>query len=372
MQMIKGAKSKTGDVENQICQLILRRSLPEGAQVPSETMICENYHVSRITARRAIANLVSRGVLYTEHGRGSFVKSFAQTQKIYGADVFSHTIGLFMPRNGYFLSAIYGVEDVVKNVGFRIFVSSVFENLQEHTKEILNYAAGGMDGVVINTPESSPYPQVYMELFRKLKNVVVFNSPSPVPEIASVSSDDVEGMVQAMRYLFSLGHRRIAFLCGETCIATTRDRLSGYRQALMECGDAEPEILIECREYIPDDAYRKMTEFLESGAKMPTALVCATDRLASHAYRSLLEHGCRIPEDVSVIGYGNVVDIAYRLTPALTSVDQYPQEQGRLAGELLLKQIFRQEIPVCQLKVAPTLHIKNSCTVPKQNRNREV
>lgn len=364
--MMKCVKSKTGDVENRLCQLILRRSLPEGAQVPSETMICENYHVSRITARRAIANLVSKGVLYTEHGRGSFVKSFAQTQKIYGGDELSHTIGLFMPRDSYFLSAVYGVEDVVKNAGFRIFVSSFPGHFQVHAEEILRYTASGMDGAIIDTPESSPYPQAYMELFRKLKNVVIFNSPAPSPEIASVFSDDVEGMIQVMRYLFSLGHRRIAFFGGETTVAATRDRLSGYRQALMEHGEAEPEILIECKEYITDDASRKMKEFLESGAVLPTAFVCATDQLASSACRCLLEHGFRIPEDVSVTGYGNVVDIAYRLTPALTSVDQHPQEQGRLAGELLLKQIFKQEIPKRQLKIIPTLHIKNSCTVPKQ------
>ena len=368
--MGKGLKSKTDDVENQICQLILKRSLPEGAQIPSESMICENYHVSRITARRAVANLVSKGVLYTEHGRGSFVKSFAQTQKIYGADVLSHTIGLFMPRDGYFMSAVYGVEDVVKNAGFRIFVSSFSsESFRDHAKEILDYAAGGMDGAIINTPESSPYPSEYLELFQKLKNVVVFNSPSPSPEIASVSSDDVEGMTQVMRYLFSLGHRRIAFLGGETCVATTRDRLSGYRQALMECPGAEKEIVLFCKEYVADDACRVLGRCLESDAPLPTALVCATDELASYAYRSLLSHGIRIPEEISVIGYGNL-DLAYKLTPPLTSVDHHPQEQGRLAGELLLRQIFRQEIPVRQMRVQPSLHIKQSCAVPKQQERK--
>ncbi len=365
--MIKCARSKTDDVENQICQLILKRSLPEGAQVPSESMICENYHVSRITARRAVANLVSKGVLYTEHGRGSFVKSFVQTQRIYGADVLSHTIGLFMPRDGYFMSAVYGVEDVVKNAGFRIFVSSFSGTFREHAKEILDYTADGMDGAIIDTPESSPYPSAYLELFQKLKNVVIFNSPSPSPEIASVSSDDVEGMVQVMRYLFSLGHRRIAFLGGETCVATTRDRLSGYRQALMECPDAAEEIVLLCKEYVPDDPCRVLGGYLESGAKRPTALVCATDELASYAYRTLLENGLRIPEDISVTGYGNV-DIAYKLTPPLTSVDQHPQEQGRLAGELLLRQIFKQDIPARCLTVTPSLHIKQSCAVPKKDK----
>ena len=102
---------------------------------------------------------------------------------------------------------------------------------------------------------------------------------------------------------------------------------------------------------------------------LPTALVCATDELASYAYRSLLSHGIRIPEEISVIGYGNL-DLAYKLTPPLTSVDQHPQEQGRLAGELLLRQIFRQEIPVRQMRVQPSLHIKQSCAVPKQQERK--
>ena len=365
--MIKSVRSKTDDVENQICQLILKRFLPEGAQVPSESMICENYHVSRITARRAVANLVSKGVLYTEHGRGSFVKSFAQTQRIYGADVLSHTIGLFMPRDGYFMSAVYGVEDVVKNAGFRIFVSSFSGTYREHAKEILDYTMDGMDGTIINTLESSPYPSAYLELVQKLKNVVILNSPSPSPEIASVSSDDVEGMVQVMRYLFSLGHRRIAFLGGETCVAATRDRLFGYRQALMECPEAAEEIVLLCKEYVPDDPCRVLGGYLESGAERATALVCATDGLALYAYRTLLENGLRIPEDISVTGYGNV-DTAYKLTPLLTSVDQHPQEQGRLAGELLLRQIFKQDIPTRCLTVTPSLHIKQSCAVPKKDK----
>lgn len=355
--MYKRVKNKTGELENQLCELIIRKSMQEGSLIPSETMICEKHRVSRITARRAVGNLVAKGVLYTEHGRGSFVKSFDQARKIYGEDTLTRRIGLFMSRDNYFIQAVHGIEDVLKDAGFKIFYSS--NKHYNETKEIESYI-NEIDGALFCPVESSPYPRKYLELFGKFKNLVIFNAPAPQENIASVSTDDIFGMQQIMRYLFSLGHRRIAFVVGETIVSTNLDRLSGYRQALAECSDACPEIIVECKEYLPDDVYFQMNKFLDSTIELPTAVVCANDYLAQGVYRSLREHKLRIPEDISVTGYGNV-DISFQLNPSLTTVEQHPYAQGRLAAEMLLKQIFKLNIPEMQPKIKPAIEIKNSC-----------
>jgi len=364
------SKNKTGDVEELICRAILNDSLREGTPIPSETMLCERAGVSRITVRRAVANLVETGVLYTEHGRGSFVKSFSRTREIYQKGNLFRNIGLYMPRNGYFMNAFYGIESAVRNAGFRIFVSSVATTAKccrDHADAIRKEYESNLDGLILMPRETAPYPQEYLDLFREIPNLVLFNSSSPEEPVASVSSNDMDGMLQVMRYLISLGHRRIAFFYGMEKTQTNQIRLAAYRTGLAECPECEPEILIHCEdEYTMDSLYGTVKEYMLHCGTPPTAIVCATDKLAIPVYRILGESGLKIPGDISVTGFGNVPEITCMLTPALTSVEQYPEEQGRLAGELLLSLIFKQNITEKQISLATNLHIRNSCALAKK------
>ena len=366
-EMILERKSKTDLLEEQLCRHILRESLDTGAVLPSENMICRQFKVSRVTVRRAIANLADQNVVYSERGKGLFVKSLENTRRIYGADVLTRNIALFFHRNEYTLPAIFGIEDVVKNAGFRLTFCSLGKEYEQNARNILSHAKQGIDACVVTPMEMTPYPPVYIEMFRKLKNPIVFDADPPDDSIPSVRTDDFAGIRQVMDYLFSLGHRRIAFVGGEPLTSSNTDRRNAYRSALAECADAEPEIILEVREYLRNHLTEVLEEYLAHTAKrdLPTAIVCSNDSLAETVFRILSNHGLRIPEDISLTGYANL-KCAYQTTPSITTVEQHPYEQGHRLGELLLKLIFKQEIPERHIKITPTLQINPSCSPPRK------
>ena len=359
-------KSKTEFIRDEICRYILKHSLDEGALLPSENTLCEQFKVSRVTVRRAIASLAKDNVVFSLHGKGLFVKSLENARKTYGADLLTGNIGLFLNRNEFTLPAIFGIEDVVKPAGFHLTYCSLGGNHEQNVSNMLSVMRNGMDGCAIIPIEATPYPEVYLDAFQKMKNIVILDADSPEDAIPSVRTDDIAGIRQVMRYLISLGHRRIAFMGGELLTSSNTDRYNAYRLALAECPDAEKEIILSIREYIPNHAEQVLTEYLKRTKKedLPTAVVCTNDKLAGKVIGVLQSAGFRIPEDISVTGYANMKQ-AYVTVPAITTVEQQPYEQGRMVGELLLKLIYRQEIPNRHIRVKPNLQINQSCTVPR-------
>lgn len=362
-------KSKTEFIRDEICRYILKHSLDEGALLPSENALCEQYKVSRVTVRRAIAGLAKDNVVFSLHGRGLFVKSLENTRKTYGADLLTGNIGLFLHRNEFTLPAIFGIEDIVKPAGFHLTYCSLGGNHEQNVANMLSIMRNGMDACVLIPVEATPYPEIYLNAFRKMKNIVILDADSPDDSIPSVRSDDIAGIRQVMHYLFSLGHRRIAFIGGELLTSSNTDRCNAYRLALAECPDAGKEIILNIREYIPNDAEQVFSEYLKHTAKeeLPTAVVCTNDNLASKVIGVLRTAGLRVPEDISVTGYANMKQ-AYMTVPSITTVEQNPSEQGRMVGELLLKLIYRQEIPDRHIRVMPNLQINRSCAVPRNSR----
>ncbi|MBY8851494.1 LacI family DNA-binding transcriptional regulator [Saccharothrix longispora] len=165
---------------------------------------------------------------------------------------------------------------------------------------------------------------------------VLPSEPSPLPRVLP---DEVRGGRAAARVLLDAGHGEGIHVIGagpdgDVPFGRTAalDRLAGVRQALGEAG-VEVESGRPCRWWLPQHGFEATRELLRG--ERPRALVCLDDRLAFGAYQALQDAGLSVPDDVSVVSFGDH-PVASWLRPGLTTVAFPHHDLGAKAVDLLL------------------------------------
>ncbi|MFF9017435.1 LacI family DNA-binding transcriptional regulator [Streptomyces sp. NPDC014870] len=161
--------------------------------------------------------------------------------------------------------------------------------------------------------------------------LVLVGRPPLGPDVPAltVEYDNSGGAFAAASHLLSAGHRKIAILAGEPGYTTSDQRLDGYRRAMAAYGiEPDPNLLL--RGHLTRGAGIQMTRELLVSQKDFTAILAASDAVASGAYGALFEAGRSVPDDVSVVGFDDV-PVAEDLRPALTTVHLPHEELGRTA-----------------------------------------
>lgn len=156
-----------------------------------------------------------------------------------------------------------------------------------------------------------------------------------------VDSDNRGGARTAVRHLVSLGRTRIAHLTGALDQTSAVDRLDGYRDVMAEGagagapgGTGDPALVVES-DFTPAGGERAMRELLDRRPDVD-AVFAANDLTALGALRVLRERGLRVPEDVAVVGFDDMLPLAEQSDPPLTTVRQDIERMGRLMARLLL------------------------------------
>ncbi len=158
------------------------------------------------------------------------------------------------------------------------------------------------------------------------------------PEIAStgVEPDHETGCRLAIKHLVDLGHRRIAFLGGDSLTEAAVRRKNGFLTSLAEFElSLDPGHLHQC-DWQVDKVEAATIALLKDPETAPTAIVCANGDMAVVAMRQVRRLGLRVPRDLSVVGFSNEI-LTELSDPPLTVVDMHHDEVGRKAVELLLQ-----------------------------------
>ena len=151
------------------------------------------------------------------------------------------------------------------------------------------------------------------------------------PHVGYVGTDSYEGIDLAVHHLCNLGHKKIAFLNGSKNSMVSEQRRQAFVNSMIKYGLVPDENLIRYGYYVPDCAKDHVPVFIEHGA---TAIMCASDLIATGVMAELTRHGLRIPQDISVIGFDDL-PIASQLSPSLTTIRQDRTDLGKSAFLLL-------------------------------------
>jgi len=289
------------------------RHLNINDKLPGERTFSTELGISYMTIRRAIDNLVEKGLLYKIPKKGTFVadpkQAATKTKKTKNLGYFldsSIKDGLSSP---YYSMVFDALEKEAGKYGYSMmyFSNSDGSDFLEIAKKI--------DGVVV-----SCFPRIE-PIIQELKDrvaVVCIDNTSTDKSIPSVTLDNFNSVVESIAYLANLGHQRIGFITGLDDSDIGRGRLAGYLSALKSQHIAEDRDLI----YKGDYSFKTGTlgaDYFLSLPRPPTAIMCANDTMAISALREVSRKGLRVPADISIVGFDDIV-MASQITPALTTV----------------------------------------------------
>ena len=214
--------------------------------------------------------------------------------------------------------------------------------------------------IVISSRAASRYLELRDERAAnqdKAVPLVLVNNSLSGPLIYSVCTDHRSGAREVMRYLTQMGHRSIGFVAGPENGRSARERAEGYLEGLQTHGlPSRPELVIPGLGRLDDGL--EALRLLLSRRDPPTAVFCYNDLAAIGLLSAAARLGVRVPDDLSVVGYDNILMSAYT-TPTLTTVEQPKQQMGRHAVELCARRLAGEEVP--NMVLTGTLVIRESC-----------
>ena len=183
------------------------------------------------------------------------------------------------------------------------------------------------------------------------------------PNYPSVHATNYQGAMEVMNYLMGLGHTRIGFISGRAELESSNRRFMGYRDALEQAGLPVAEELIASGDYTTETGVRCARQLLLL-EQPPTAIFASNDQSAMGVFQAAQEMGLRIPEDLSVVGFDNIMESKYM---GLTTVDQFISEMGFVATQMLIKLINGEALDSQTYKMQTRLVIRTSCRSITEN-----
>jgi LacI family transcriptional regulator len=208
---------------------------------------------------------------------------------------------------------------VVNTTRDQRIVTEVVEDLIDRRVDAMIFAVVGTRRIAV--------PQALKGVPAVLLNGYVGDGLLP-----SVLPDEIAGGRSAARMLLDAGHRRIVYLTGQAGLWPTRGRLRGFREAVADAGLEPADQPVLRGNYRADSGYQLTRHLLAEGPP-PTAIMCGNDRMAIGVYLALSEAGLRVPDDVSVVGYDDQVDLAADISPPMSTIRMPYYQMGRWAAQ---------------------------------------
>ena len=367
----KDPRPKYFQIKEQFQQEIEIGKLEPFDRLPSETEVAERCNISRMTVRQAFTELEKDGLIFREHGKGTFVKEPKPEKKQV------KLISLLFPDIEYFIhEVIKGIESFAYEKGYAVTLCNTEASQGKIENYLSMHGEDNVAGAIICLPENASLKQVEILTKAKIPFVIIDYCPRGA-QADYIIFDNVVGAYKAVTRLIKLGHKRIAYIGRSIDHFTNKERLGGYKKALIEHGiKVEEELVIGIEELVwlvdsqeeqvekgrwenkvkDEENFRKL--LFQKG--FPTAIFTFDDVYARAIFNFTKKLGLRIPEDIALVGYDNT-EVAKSLEVPLTSVAPPKYELGRKAAEVLTKKVENRREGYVHIILKPELVIRSSC-----------
>ena len=272
----------------------------------------------------------------------------------------TYLVGLVLPdlMHSFFAEVAKGVARKLQPLGYQVVISDTGEDgdlERSHVKVLINRK---VDGLIIASAQRKGRLDLFEMLGANKIPYVLIDRMLPGAEANYVGVRDDEIGAMATEHLISQGCRRVAHIRGPA-VATGSGRLRGYRRALARHGLPLNSAYVTSGQYGDNTGYHAMRELLKT-APRPDGVFCYNDPVAAGAIKAVLEANLRVPEDIAIIGAGNV-HYSDLLRVPLSTVDQSSSLIGENAAELLFNCMdSRKASPVRHILIPPRLVVRDS------------
>lgn len=341
---------------------VLSGELGHGQQLQPELDLCRDINLSRTTVRKAIADLVSEGLLERFAGRGTFVNIKRTPAQL-------HLLAFLVCRHSPNVAGAYellfrGAEIAAAEAGYHLLLVNSQNDQTAAFEQVIRLNELRVAGTLLVPLQTASPEQSTANVVAALKGanqrVVIVDEFSSDDKTPSVCSQNLEAMDELVSHVISKGFRRIAFLTSEKT-EVVREREAGFRRAMERQGLAiPPEYFLQVAGLDPSRQGEQEVDVFMAMRERPEAIVCLHDLIAMNAIRRATERGLRVPQDLAVVGFDDLPASAV-CQPPLTTVHQPLQDMGRRAVELLIRQLEGETIVAHHERLKCQLIERQSC-----------
>lgn len=334
---------------------------PAGVSLPSEERLIRRFGVSRITAVKAMDELVKEGLVYRRRGVGTFVTCEARSE--------SGQIGLIVPGLAYgeiFPPITQEITRIAQHDGFSLMLGDIsapspMKRAHEACRVARRFVERRVAGVVfqplafLKTPDRVSREILTMFMDADIP-VVILDRDIAAADIPHdfVGIDNLAAGRLVGAHMLERGAKRIHFLMRPNCASVIRDRLDGVRSAL--AGHLPKDHLI-----IADAADAKTLAKWFKRARRPDAVICESDYVAARFMATLAKFGLAAPDDVLVSGFDDV-RYAEITNPPLTTVHQPCEAIAAMVYRALRERMRDREMPSRKILLPAPLVVRASTT----------
>ncbi len=270
----------------------------------------------------------------------------------------TNTLGLILPdsSNPFFAEIGRSIEDAAFELGYNLFLCNTEGDVERERVYVDALSKKQVDGIIFVA--AGDQVDSLNSLLSQEMPVIMIDRDLPNIEVDAVLTDNQHGGYLATRHLIELGHRRIACIRGPSSVTPSGERVVGYRQALEEAGIAYDESLVIRGDYHPDSAVRATYHLLDLD-EPPTAIFALNDLMAVGVLHAAAKAGCRVPQELAVIGYDDI-ELASFTTPSLSTIAQPKSAIGYQTAHILAKRIADGNNPPCRTILSPKLIMRGS------------
>lgn len=316
-------------------------------------VINNNAHVLPATRERVLNAMMRLGYVVNQQARSL---RGGRSQVI---GVLVHDVG-----NDYVGAIIRGIDAELSAHQYDLMLYTTHRRKTKESAYVATITRGMADGLLLLLPTNA---REYLETLHRQQypHVLIDYQHVDSTLTSTVQSTNFRGAYDATTYLIGLGHRRIAYIIGSPDMQTSLDRLAGYRAALADAGLSEDPDLIFPGDFFRPQGYAAAKHFLGL-EQPPTAIFAANDLSAFGVMDGVLQHGLRVPEDISLIGFDDILE-AEHVHPGLTTVRQPLEDMGRTAARLLFRRLNNPDLPGERVEMPTELVIRESCAPASQH-----
>lgn len=354
-------------IYNYVINEIRGGKLKPGDRVPSEKELSNQFHVSRITSKKALEKLTTDQVVERMRGKGSFVAPQIDAGRLENlitggpAEVSiplasHHIIALLLPdfAESYGLRLVKAIEQRLKENGYAMLLCRTGGERNQEERAMETSLNAGVDGMIIFPVHGEYYnARLLRMVLDRFPLVLVDRYLKGIPA-CSVFTDNRKAAFTLASYLLDLGHQKIAFISppadGTSAI---EERLQGITAAMASRGlqfGAE-DCLTSLYSTLPDafgpeniyNDEQTIQQFLDRHGKFSAFIACEF-YMAQVLVQALQSNGCRVPEDYSVACFDSPEDTLGSVQ--FTYIRQNEQAMGSTAVDLLLAQIGGKQVPL--------------------------
>ena len=239
----------------------------------------------------------------------------------------------------FFGQMMAGIESELRAAGKHVIITTGHSEEDKEKEGIDFLITRNCDALIVHVEGLTD--EYLIELSKGKTPIYFMSRIIPKLEENCIHLDNELGGYLAAKALIEQGHTKIAYISGPQFKPDSQNRLRGHKRALSENNIDFNEKLFFEGDFKETGGKEGLKNLLGKNASF-TALVCANDEMASGAMTYAREHNFALPEDLSIIGFDNII-FSRHIYPKLTTIDNPVYEMGHMAAKLVLKNVYQQK-----------------------------